>query len=258
MASKRRENPIKKRERRAKIAAAVGGVLFLAVAAYEVPSLMKMMNQKPPTSSHAATATPTSGGAVGLPDVAGASGAASVDGALANTDLPPASDGAQLVSFSVFQPKNPFAPQVKPAAAGTSATTTTTTTTTTERPGADAPSKEKTATATETALPPGATVVPSTGGAAATTPTSTIAAPQPAVTISVNGQVSQVGAQGTFPIAAPVFRLVAFTRDSADIGIVGGSLASGDVALTLHVGHAVTLQNTTDGKTYKLELLSTH
>jgi hypothetical protein len=251
MASKRRENPIKKRERRAKIAAAVGGVLFLAVAAYEVPSLMKMMNQKPPSSSHAATATPTSGGTVGLPDVGGASGGVSVDGALANTDLPPASDGAQLVSFSVFQPKNPFAPQVRPAAAGTSATTTTA-----ERPGADAPSKEKTATATTTSLPPGATVVPSTGGAAATTPTSTIAAPP--VTISVNGQVSQVGAQGTFPTAAPVFRLVAFTSDSADIGIVGGSLASGDVALTLHVGHAVTLQNTTDGKTYKLELLSTH
>ncbi len=251
MAPKRRENPMKKRERRAKIAAAVGGVLFLAVAAYEVPSLMKMMNQKPPSSSHAATATQTSGGPVGLADIAGASSGASGDSALANTDLPPASDGAQLVSFNVFQPKNPFAPQVKPTAAGASAATTA------ERPGADAPSKEKATTTTTPTLPPGATVVPSAGGAAGTTTTPTTAASQPTVAISVNGQVSHVGAQGTFPTAAPVFRLVAFTSDSADVGIVGGSFASGDVALTLHVGHAVTLQNTTDDKTYKLELLST-
>lgn len=251
MAAKKRINPAKQREKRAKIAAAVGCVLFLAVAAYEVPSVMKMMNQKPPASARAATAgSPSSAGSVPLPDVtAGASAGAAGDGALANTDVPPAPDGSQLVSFSVFQTKNPFAPQVKAAAAGVSAPTTA------DRPGADVPPKETTTTTTAPALAPGATVVPSTGGAAAPTVT---AAPQPTVAISVNGKVSQVGAQGAFPSAAPVFRLVAFTSDSADIGIVGGSLASGDVALTLHVGHAVTLQNTTDDKTYKLELISTH
>ena len=252
MAPKRRINPIKKREKRAKIAAAVGGVLFLAVAAYEVPSLMKMMNQKPPASAHSSATASSPVGSAGLPDVAAVDGGASDGSALANTDPPPASDGAQLVSFSVFQMKNPFAPQVKTAAPAASAPTTA------ERPGADAPSKEKTGTTTTPALPRGATIVPSAGGAGATTTTETTAAAQHTVAISVNGQVSHVGAQGTFPSAAPVFRLVAFTSGSADIGIVGGSLASGEVALTLHVGHAVTLQNTTDDKTYKLELLSTH
>jgi hypothetical protein len=251
-AGKKRVNPAKQREKRAKIAAAVGCVLFLAVAAYEVPSIMKMMNQKPPAAARRATSGSSSpGGSIALPDVAAASTGLSGDGALANTDVPPPSDGAQLVSFSVFQTKNPFAPQLKSVAAGAGAPTTA------ERPGADAPSKSTTTT-TPPSLTPGATVVPSAGGAAASTPTATTAAPPPTVAISVNGKVSRVGAQGTFPTDAPVFRLVAYTSGSADIGIVGGSLASGDVALTLQVGHAVTLQNTTDDKTYNLELISTH
>jgi hypothetical protein len=252
MAAKKRINLAKQREKRAKIAAAVGCVLFLAVAAYEVPSIMKMMHPKPPAAARpAASASSSSGSSIGLPDVAATSTGGSSDGALANTDVPPAPDGAQLVSFSIFQTKNPFAPQVKAVAAGASQQTTA------ERPGADAPSKETTGTTTTPTLTPGATVVPSAGGTAGSTPTTTTAAPA-TVAISVNGKVSQVGAQGTFPTGTPVFRLVAYTSDSADIGIVGGSLASGDVALTLHVGHSVTLQNTTDDKTYKLELISTH
>jgi hypothetical protein len=217
-----------------------------------VPSIMKMMHPKPPAAAQpAASASSSPGGSIGLPDVAATSTGGSSDGALANTDVPPAPDGAQLVSFSIFQTKNPFAPQVKAVAAGASQQTTA------ERPGADAPSKETTGTTTTPTLTPGATVVPSAGGTAGSTPTTTTAAPS-TVAISVNGKVSQVGAQGTFPTGTPVFRLVAYTSDSADIGIVGGSLASGDVALTLHVGHSVTLQNTTDDKTYKLELISTH
>ena len=48
------------------------------------------------------------------------------------------------------------------------------------------------------------------------------------------------------------------TKDSAQIGIVGGSYASGGATLTLQIGKPITLQNTTDQKTYKLELVATH
>jgi hypothetical protein len=77
------------------------------------------------------------------------------------------------------------------------------------------------------------------------------------VTISVNGVTSRVGVDGTFPTGSPVFRLVSYKSGSAQIGIVGGSYAAGGSALTLEVGHPVTLQNTTDGKQYKLELVKT-
>jgi hypothetical protein len=77
------------------------------------------------------------------------------------------------------------------------------------------------------------------------------------VTILVNGVASKVGVAGTFPSGAPVFRLVSYRAGSAQVGIVGGSYASGGSTLTLEVGHPVTLQNSTDGKQYKLELVKT-
>jgi hypothetical protein len=73
----------------------------------------------------------------------------------------------------------------------------------------------------------------------------------------VNGVVSHVASEGTFPAGAPVFRLASWTHDSAQVAIVGGSYASGGTTLTLHIGQALTLENQTDGKRYKLELLST-
>jgi hypothetical protein len=98
-------------------------------------------------------------------------------------------------------------------------------------------------------------VPPSLGPPSTTTTTAPPA--QPTVSLSVNGVVSHVASGGTFPSGAPVFRLASWTKGSAQIAIVGGSYATGTGTLTLHVGEAVTLQNQTDGKRYKLELLST-
>jgi hypothetical protein len=244
MAKKKRVDPIKQREKRAKIAAGIGGLLFLAVAAYEVPSIMKMMNKKPPTAAASTTTTSTgSAGSIAIPDVAGGTTSAPSTGELANTDVPPAasSDG-QLVSFGVFPTKDPFVPQItsssasadaSSAAASTpGATTATTPTTTTTTP------------VTMTPLTPPATTTP-------TTPTG------PTVSISINGKVSKVGSQGTFPAGAPVFRLASWQHGSAEIGIVGGSYATGSPTLTLKLNQPVTLQNTQSGKQYKLVLVST-
>jgi hypothetical protein len=256
MAAKKRIDPMKQREKRVKIVAIAGMVLFLAVAAYEVPSVLKMLNQKPPPGAYATDAgNRNPDGSIPLPNVSRNTGINKATGELADTDAPPQADGAQLVAFSVFDTKNPFTPQVTtptqlPTVAGQpgadvrpgSTTTTTTPTTTTT-----------TSTTTTPGTVPGGTVVPGTG----TTTTTTTAAPS-TVAISVNGVVSHVASQGTFPTATPVFRLVSFTKDSAQIGIVGGSYAVGGQTITLQLGHAVTLQNTTDQKMYKLELVATH
>ena len=163
--------------------------------------------------------------------------------------------------------KNPFTPQVSsaPVVPGVDVPVGATI------PGADLPATGTTATATSpsahptpldilTGGPAGAspttTPVPPAAGA---TPASTTPTPSPAstVAISVNGTVSRVGTRGTFPAGAPVFKLASWQHGSAEIGIVGGSYAIGGQTLTLTLNQPVTLQNTHDGKQYKLVLVST-
>jgi hypothetical protein len=259
MAKKKRVDPVKQREKRVKIAAIVGSILMVLVGAYEIPSMLKVMNKKPPgNTSYDPGPSLTPGG---LPNVAagapGATAAAAPSGQLVDTDVPPASDAGQLVSFSVFETKNPFAPQVSDAQGPSGTGATTTTPTTANKAGADLPpTTTTTAPTTTTAAPPGVSAVPSSPAPGAVT-TTTTTAPQPAVSVSVNGVVSHVASGGTFPSGSPVFRLASWTKDTAQIAIVGGSYATGTGTLTLHVGQAVILENQSDGKRYKLELLST-
>ena len=234
MAGKKRIDPIKQREKRAKIAAGVGAVLLLLVAAFEVPKIMKMMHPKP------VVPPPTN---VAAPD-------GSVPNATPTAPTGVTSSG-QLVAFDVFETKDPFRPQVTAASSGDATSTT--------------PSTETTPASTDASSSgtPPVTAIPSTPATpptgTSTVPTSTTpAAPvQPLVAISVNGTVSRVASGGAFPSRAPVFRLVSWTKGEARLGIVGGSYATGDQTLALHIGVPVTLQNTSDSKQYKLILVST-
>jgi hypothetical protein len=141
------------------------------------------------------------------------------------------------MSFSRFKSKDPFRQQVQAAAVGTSPTAAPTSAGTagsagTSSGGSAAPAK------------PSASV----GGGAAAKPT--------AATISVDGKVEKVGLKKTFPAADPVFVLVAVTANEAMIGIAGGSLDSGADAVGLKAGKTLKLQNTADGATYVLRLIS--
>jgi hypothetical protein len=285
MASKKeRQAAAKKRDKRSKIALIACGVGLLGVGAYEVPSIMKMMNKKPPANT---TYDPgpslTAGGAPSsLPNVAAAGSTATAapaakKGDLIDTDVPPASAAGQLVTFEVFQTKNPFAPQVKTGAStdSASASASAAAATTANKAGADVPSLPSlpslpsiptlpgattttpSAPATGAGTTPGQGVVPPTTPPGTTTTTTTTTVAAPTVSISVNGLVSKVSTNGTFPNGTPVFRLAGYGHGTAQIGIVGGSYQTGGGTLTLHQGETVTLQNTTDGKRYTLRLLST-
>jgi hypothetical protein len=261
MASKKqRQDAIKKREKRSKILLIAAGVAFLALAVYEVPTMLALMNKKPPAGT---TYDPGPSSVVGgaptasaLPNVAGAPVAAASKGDLVDTDVPPASAAGQLVTFEVFQTKNPFAPQITTT---TSAADTSGAPTTASKPGADVPTNPLAppTTTTPTATLPGGSILPGTTTPSTTTTTTTTAAPPPTVSILVNGVVSKVSTNGTFPSGAPVFRLAGYGHTTAQIGIVGGSYQAGGQTITLQQGVPVTLQNTTDGKQYKIELLST-
>ena len=253
---KKRIDAAKQREKRTKIAAIAGVLLLVLVGAYEIPSMLKVMNKKPPGNTRYDPGPSLTPG--GLPNVATSAGATATpaaSGQLVDTDVPPASGAGQLVSFSVFDTKNPFTPQVssQPTPSGPA----TTSPTTANKPGADVPPTTTTTTATITTAgaPPVVSAVPSSPGSPSVTTTTTPALPT--VSLSVNGVVSHVASGGTFPSGAPVFRLASWTKGSAQIAIVGGSYATGTGTLTLHVGEPVTLENQTDGKRYKLELLST-
>jgi hypothetical protein len=212
----------KAKAKRQKIIAAVGGVILLAVLAYEVPSLMKTLNKKPPPSAAApapAPVVPTPGAVPGTP----VSASPTPGGTLADSDPAAQAGSGQLLSFDRFSSKDPFAQQASKLKAAAAAPTA---------PAAPSPLLP----------PPPATKAP-------------VAKPTSA-RISVNGETEQVTLGATFPSADPVFKLVSLKASTAKVGIAGGSLSTGTGTVTLTKGKKVTLMNTADGTRYELVLVS--
>lgn len=262
MAAKKKVDPLKAKQQKQKIFVAIGGVLLLLVFAYEAKTLGLIGGKKAPAAAAPVTApagTPTAPNSLTPPAIPGAptATAAPASGDLADTDAPVATSEGQLVSFGVFETKNPFAPQVHADESGGAAAQP-------APASGEVPADAGGSTPADSAhadVPVAGTVTPSTGSAGGTTPasgtTTTPAAPRETVTISVNGRSERVAKDGTFPSGAPVFRLVSWTAGTAEVGIVGGSYQSGTQTLTLEKGKPVTLMNTSDGKKYKLVLEST-
>jgi hypothetical protein len=229
-------DPLKAKQKKQKIIAAVGAVILVAVLAYEVPSVMKHFNQKPPPGSVVGTtpvAQPPSGTpSLAAPTLAGSgqtttssTSAASAGGVSSGDGAPPAQDG-QLASFSRFVSKDPFAQQIQ------------TNTTPASSGGASSP--------TSTAR--GSSSTGTSGSSSGTAP-----APGSAV-LSVNGTLMSVTVGSDFPSTQPLFHLVSLTAHSARISIVGGSYANGVATVTLYENKPLTLMNTADGTRYRIVL----
>ncbi len=230
-------DPLKAKQKKQKIIAVVGAVIFLALLAFEVPSVMKHLNAKPPPgsvvgNSASATAKPPAGTpSLAAPTLSGAdqgvtTTTASGDGVTSGDGAPPAQDG-QLASFSRFQSKDPFAQQIQTSASASASA----------------------ASSGSSGAPTGS----SSGSSGSSGPTGTAPAPGSAV-ISVNGTLMNVTVGGDFPASQPFFHLVSLTAHTAQVSIVGGSYASGAATVTLHENKPVTLMNTADGTRYKLVL----
>jgi hypothetical protein len=220
----------KAKAKKQKIVAAVLGVVLLAVLAWQVPSLMKTLNKKPPPSAAPApppAALPGPAGTVAPPP---ATGTAVPTSATTLVDSDPAAQaaGGQLLTFDRFESKDPFAQQL-----GTQA--------------APAGGKAADSKPASTLPPP-----PPPPPPAAKTPTAVTSA-----RISVNGVPEQVGIGAKFPQADPLFVLVALTPTTAKVGISDGTLDTGSATVTLRKGKKLTLQNTVDGARYELLLIST-
>ena len=244
----------KAKAKRQKIMVAVGGVILLGLLAFQVPRTMKMLNQHgadsaTATSTPAATTTTaTSPAAAGATPVS-----ATATGGLGDPDSLPAPQSGQLLAFSRFRTKDPFAQQLGLACAGSG----TSGDGSTASCGSGSGSTTSTSRPRKSSKPPAST--PSNGGAAApsspATPPIAVAKPTTA-SISVNGIAESVHVGADFPSSNPTFTLVTLTRTSAKIAIAGGSLESGSATVMLSKGKPLTLMNTADGTRYVLRLLS--
>jgi hypothetical protein len=254
MAVKKPADALKAKQRKQKIFVAIGGVALLAAAAFEVPMLMKGSGgtAPPPPAETTAASSGTTGTPTSLaPPTPGAAGTTPVAGVgqLVDTDVPPQPSQSRLVGFSLFPSRDPFVQQVSPVAqtadSGSSPSSSSSSgdaaTSKADKPVADVPPGES---VVRSASPSGG----SSGSGEATVQT---------VTISVNGKQEAVGKGGTFPRSAPTFRLVSFGNGTAEIGIVGGSYASGGNTITLKQGKPLTLVNTTDDTRYRIVLVRT-
>jgi hypothetical protein len=247
-------DPVAAKAAKQKKLAIVGGVLLLAVLAFQVPRTMKMLNGggnvTTPASTVAASTTATTGTSLAPPTLDG--GSTSSDGSDATTGSPgqtsadgvsdpsaplPPSSG-QLISFNQFKSKDPFKQQIQDCAGGACGTAS---------PPAGGTASSPSSGAGTTAPAP---------AKPASAPTAAAFAKPTMATISVNGVREKVAGRGTFPSASPVFVLVRLTRTEAMIGIAGGSLEGGAHTVGVKVGTTVKLQNTADQSTYVVKLIS--
>lgn len=235
----------KAKVKKQKIILAVGGVLLLALVAFQAPKVMAKLHAKPPPLPPGAVIqppngfpTPAAGAPLAAPSLVGSNGGSSTTvaarGAIVDVSAvaaPPAA--GQLVSFGRFASKDPFAQQVD------------------THPGESSSSGGSGGTSTPKPVPPVGPLGPNPGNV-----TPSLQPLPTTASISVNGIAETVGLGADFPAAAPVFHLVALTATSAKIAIAGGSYADGSATVTLKKGKTLTLENTSDGSRYVLRLIA--
>ena len=250
----KRVDPLAAKKAKQKKLVIILGVLLVGVVAFQGPKMLKMM--KGPQATPVAAAPTPAVSPAGTPDPS-APAAPVQEAVLADSDVAPDAENGELLSVESFSTKDPFAQQVEEAA-----------------PTAPAPSPEDSAPPTPAAETPSTSVDvppgtfdplgsnPQDQDPNAAPPSSTPPVDPPATaaetTISINGSTESVTPEASFPAADPVFVLESLAADgkSAEISVAGGSYTNGKETITLKIGKRLTLQNTSDGSRYDLELLT--
>src|SRR5205823_5486488 len=107
-------DPLKAKQKKQKIVAAVLGVLFVGLLVFQVPRVMKRLHPAAaPTPPASSTTTPAGTPTLAAPTLAGSDQASSAPGSDSLTaSVAPAMQDGQLASFSLFASKDPFAQQL--------------------------------------------------------------------------------------------------------------------------------------------------
>jgi hypothetical protein len=224
--------------KRQKVIAGVLGAVLLAVLAFQGPRTLKMLHQSNASASPPATTTATTAPATGATGAVGAMAASASTGGdgLNDPGVLPAPQSGQLLGFSRFRTKDPFAQQISTGCTSGDC-----------GGSGPAPQAPSTGAVTQPTKP--------AAGSKASAPT-TLGAKRASAEISVNGAAEKVAVGAKFPTSSPTFVLVSLTKSSAKIGIAGGSLEGDKQTVTLEKGVPLTLMNTADGTRYVLRLVS--
>jgi hypothetical protein len=242
----KRVDPLKAKKAKQKKVAIGLCVLLAGVVAFQGPKMLKMMKgpqaaavAEPATPAATPTPTPAVPGAAVAASPTGVPVVPGQEAVLADSDVAPDAQSGQLLSIDSFSTKDPFAQQVteavpsdNPAPANDSGTF--------DPLGSNPQDQDPNA-------PP-----------VSTTPSVDPPAPATETTISINGVTESVVTLAEFPAADPVFVLESLAKDgkSVEISVAGGSYSNGKQTIKLQVGKRLTLQNTSDGARYDLELLT--
>jgi hypothetical protein len=254
MANKRVDS-LKAKQKKQKIVAAVLGIVFLGVVAFQGPKLWKQLH--PPASqatlSYNEKPTTTTAGTPSLaaPSLGGGetpSSTSSSSGSSLASSAPPKVEDGQLSSFSLFASKDPFAQQLSEDAASS--------------PSSSSPPSSSSSSSASSGGSKGGSSGGGSRGSSSPSSGGSASAPTPGTAvISVNGTLYSVAVGNNFPDASstdpsiqPLFHLVSLTAHSAKVSIAGGSYANGAPTVTLQVNKPVTLMNTADGTRYRLIL----
>jgi hypothetical protein len=259
MPSKKSHDTAAAKAKKQKIVLGIAGLAFLALCAIQGPKLMKGSSSTPPAPAAAeSAAAPDTSGAPVTPAPA-ATGSATVvkattrraSAVLAGVTIEgggtPAAGAAQLVSFSLFEAKDPFVQQGSTETSGTTETTATPTLSDTE-PTPSTGTSGSTSSSTSSS---------SSGGSAPSTTEAPQAAPATTnVTIEMNGKSYPLEVKESFPKAEPLFKVASAKPKLVRIGVAGGSFADAKT-LPLRLGKQVVLVNQATGARYVLKLVYT-
>ena len=228
------------------------GVVFVGLAAFQGPKLMKQLKGNSnssaapavttPADGSGTTTTPTSpGGGTTAPAVVTGSThvqSAKVAGVILKPAGPPAAGTGQLWSLSRFKAKDPFVQQVKVATAASGPA------------GSAAPGSSPVSGPTPNGQ--------AAGGASGVLakPTTTTPTAFGYATLFVNGKAQQLQLKQLFPKGLPTFVLLAVDKGWVKIGVAGGRFTDG-AAVKLVLGKRVTLMNTTTGQRFVMKLVFT-
>jgi hypothetical protein len=251
----KRVDPLVAKKAKQKKLAIVLSVLLVGVVAFQGPKMLKMM-KGPSATPAAAPATPATTPA-GTP---AAPAAAVPEAVLADSDVAPDAENGQLLSIDSFSTKDPFAQQLEDAVPS-------------DTPIPAAPDSAPPASTPPASTPSGASDVPPgtfdplgsnpqdqdpNAPPVSTTPAEEAPATATDTTISINGVPEPVATKAEFPAEDPVFVLESLAPDGkyALISVAGGTYTDGKQTVKLLIGKRLTLQNTSDGSRYELELLT--
>src|SRR3954447_12323318 len=181
----------KAKAKRQKIYAGVGGVILLAVLAFQLPRTLKMLHPASTSSSSSAPAPTTPSASpvpIAAPTLSGGNASASTASAapggdgISDPDAVPAPESGQLLAFGLFRSKDPFAQQLRVGPTGSSG-------------AAAAPGATGASVATGASGPTSGSASSTTAAKSHSTPV--VSSRFKAAKISVNGLVERVQLDGS-------------------------------------------------------------